>query len=195
MRRIFLMAIISLTLLGVLAFAETKSDYDRDYDFATLRTWDYKPQTRMPADPVGANPIWDKVIRRELERRLTEKGFPKASMDDATFLVAYYMGTKERYKTRFINYGFPARWGRWRWRGWDPAWTGPTDVWTIPYTESTMVLDIVDPESNQLIWRGYDTETLDYNKSEKTIAKAVEHLTDRFAHDVKEAIKQESKEK
>jgi hypothetical protein len=59
-------------------------------------------------------------------------------------------------------------------------------VWRIPYTESTLVADIIDPHGNQLIWRGYDTRTIDFEKSEKTIHKSVEHLTQRFIHDVRE---------
>jgi len=54
------------------------------------------------------------------------------------------------------------------------------DVWNIPYTKSTLVLDIIDAETNQLVWRGYDTETINFNKSEKTIRKSVENLVERF---------------
>ena len=101
------------------------------------------------------------------------------------------MGVKERYSVRFLNYGFPGgfgRWGCWRgWRGWGPGWwPGPVDVWSIPYTESTLVADIIDPDTNQLVWLGYDTRTIDFEKSEKTIHKSVEHLTKRFMHDIRE---------
>jgi hypothetical protein len=56
----------------------------------------------------------------------------------------------------------------------------------IPLTESTLVMDVIDARTRQLIWRGYDTETIDFNKAEKTINKAVEHLTRRFVHDSRE---------
>jgi len=42
------------------------------------------------------------------------------------------------------------------------------------------VLDIIDAKTNQLVWRGYDTETINFNKSEKTIQKSVEKLVERF---------------
>ena len=60
------------------------------------------------------------------------------------------------------------------------------DVWRIPYHESTLVLDVIDPHTNQLVWRGYDTRTIDFEKSEKTIHKSVEKVTKRFKHDVDE---------
>lgn len=65
------------------------------------------------------------------------------------------------------------------------------DVWNIPYTESTVTLDLIDPHTNNLIWRGYDAETLDFNKSEKSIARSVDNLVKRLAHDLKEVEKKE----
>ena len=66
---------------------------------------------------------------------------------------------------------------------------GQVDVWRIPYHESTLVLDVIDPHTNQLVWRGYDTRTIDFEKSEKTIHKSVEKVTKRFKHDVDEQRK------
>jgi hypothetical protein len=97
------------------------------------------------------------------------------------------MGTKQKYDVRYINYGLPGVWHRWgRWGGWGPGWSGDVDVWKIPYTESTMVLDIIDPKSNTLVWRGYDTRTIDFDKSDKTIKKAIDNLMERFVEDIEE---------
>ncbi len=185
-----LSAAFILILSSAPMLAETKSDFDRSFDFASLKTWDFKSQKRMPEDPVGTNNLWDQRIRDGLRQRLTAGGFEIVSQGQPSFLVAYYIGTKERYDIRYVQYGFPGRWGGWRrwgWRGWGPGWRGPADVWKIPYTESTMVLDIIDPKSNQLVWRGYDTETIDFNKSEKSIAKSVDKLVKRFMHDAKKS--------
>jgi hypothetical protein len=183
-----------LLLCFAAAFGETKSDYDRSYSFVGLRTWDFKMQTRMPTDPVGTNTIWNQDIRKAITDRLASDGFQKATQGQPDFLVAYYMGTKERYDTRFINYGFPGGWGGWgrwgRWGGWGGV--GDVDVWNIPYTESTVTLDLIDPHTNNLIWRGYDAETLDFNKSEKSIARSVDNLVKRLAHDLKEVEKKEA---
>jgi hypothetical protein len=48
-------------------------------------------------------------------------------------------------------------------------------------------VDIVDARNNLLVWRGYDTDTIDLNKADKTIDKGVENLVKRF---VKEAQKE-----
>jgi hypothetical protein len=46
-----------------------------------------------------------------------------------------------------------------------------------------------------MIWRGYDTETIDFNKSQKTIDKSADNLVKRFIHDIKEGEKKESSKK
>jgi len=186
----FLVIALLMGLLSTSALATTKSDYDQSFNFSDLRTWDFKVQNRMPRDPVGTNSLWNQRIRQDLEQQLTADGFQKVNDAEPTFLVAYYMGTKEKYDTRYVDYGFPGRWGRWwrfgGWHGWGPGF-GNVDVWQIPYTESTLVVDIIDPQTNMLIWRGYNTDVIDFNKSDKSIRDAVGDVMKRFVHDMKKS--------
>jgi len=170
-------AILALLVLGMgsaIAFAETKSDYERGFDFSKLRTWDFKQQARMPREQLGANSMWKKRIRQAIETDLQHQGYQRDAKREPSFLVASYMGARRQYDTRLIGYGFPGGWRRWGWG------VGGVDVWNIPSTKSTLVLDIIDAQTNQLVWRGYDTETINFNKSEKTIQKSVEKLVERF---------------
>lgn len=184
-RLIFASALIVLLSFGLIA--ETKSDYDRSYDFSKLRTWDFKVLNRMPTDPVGTNSLWNQRIKDGVEQHLAAIGFKRINDGDPDFLLGYFMGIKEKYDIRYIDYGFPGRWGPWgrwgRWYGWGPGY-GQVDIWRIPYNESTLVVDVIDPHTNQLVWRGYDAQTIDFDKSEKTIHKSIENLIKRFKHDV-----------
>ena len=176
------------------AFAETKSDYDRSYDFSKLRTWDFKVMTRMPRDPILRNELWDRRIREGLMIHLSPLGFTKIDDGDPSFLVSYFMGLERKYDIRYIDYGFPGWFGSgrpygWgRWYGWEPGF-GHVDIWRIPYTESTLIVDVIDARTNHLVWRGYDVRTIDFEKSEKTIHKSVENLTKRLRHDVAKQLK------
>jgi Domain of unknown function (DUF4136) len=53
----------------------------------------------------------------------------------------------------------------------------------VPYTESTLIIDVIDAKTNQLIWRGYDSDTLNSGKPEKTLDSAVGHIVSRLTHD------------
>jgi hypothetical protein len=181
----YIVTVLALLLSSAaMCAAFTKSDYDRKFDFSKLRTWDFKAQHRKAKDILGDNELWTRRLRTDIESDLSGKGYQKISQGEPDFLVAYYMGTKEKEDVRYLGYGFP---GYWRGRRWGWGWGGDVDVWRIPYNQSTLVVDIVDARNNMLVWRGYDTETIDLNKSDKTIEKSVDTVIARFA---KEAHKE-----
>lgn len=186
------LAFLLTALFAGAAFAETKSDYDRNYDFSKLRTWDFKVVMRMSHDPLLRNELWDSRVRNGLISHFAETGFTKVDDGEPTFMVNYFMGLKRRYDVRYLNYGFPGYWRSMhrygRWYGWGPPY-GHVDIWQIPYTESTLVVDVIDTQTNHLVWRGYDTQTIDFEKSEKTIHKSVENLAKRLRHDVNKQLK------
>jgi hypothetical protein len=193
MRHNLSFALLLFTLFTPSVFAETRSDYDRNFNFATLRTWDFKVITRMPEDPVGQNELWNRRIREGLITHMTQVGFTKLNDGEPTFLMNYFMGIEKKYDVRYIDYGFPSWYGRdpygfGRWHGWGPPY-GRVDVWSIPYTESTLIVDVIDSRTNHLVWRGYDTRTIDFEKSEQTIHKSVENLTKRLRRDVNRQLK------
>jgi len=168
---------------GATLLAETSSDYERGFDLSKLHTWDFKEQKRTTLDPLSSNSIWEKRIQRAVETDMKEQGLERATSKEPDFLVAYYMGTSREYDSRVIGYGFPG--GFWRW-GWGRGWRD-FQVWNVPYTESTLVLDIIDGSTNQLVWRGYDTETINWSKSDKTIKESVDKLVKRFVKESRQA--------
>jgi Domain of unknown function (DUF4136) len=179
-----LVAALALTAAAVTAGAATKSDFDKEYDWAKLKTFDFKPQARPAArDTQGPNGLWSRRIHDDLTADLARSGFQQTTSGNPDFLVAYYMGAKERIDVRTVGYGFPG-WGRHRW-AWG-AWGPDFDVWNIPYTESTLVIDVVDAHTNMLVWRGYDTDEIDVGKSDKEIGKAVDALVKRFVKETRE---------
>ena len=180
--------VMGLVLLagGVLA-AETNSYFDKQYEFGTLKTWDFKMQRRISSDPIANNKLWGNDIQTTITSDLTKNGFERAKTGErADFLVAYYVGLKERYNVQFMDYGYPGYLGRRRFR-WDWGWPNNVDVWSVPYTSSTLIVDIIDGQTNQLIWRGYDTGTIDMKKPNKQLDKAVDTLVKKFIKDTKES--------
>ena len=173
-----LIAVVALTTSAITVRAETKADYDKEYDFSKLKTFDFKRQAQTTAtDTYGPNDLWNRRVRDELTAGLTARGFQQAPTGHPDFLVAYSIGAKQQADIRYVGYGFPS-WGRhrWSWGGWGPSF----DVWKIPYTESTLVVDIIDAHTNMLVWRGYDTDQIDISNAEKTIGKAVDTLVKQF---------------
>lgn len=179
---------LGLVLLagGILA-AETNSYFDKQYEFGTLKTWDFKMQRRISSDPIANNKLWANDIQTSITSDLGKNGFERAKTGArADFLVAYYVGLKERYNVQFMDYGYPGFLGRRRFR-WGWGWPNDVDVWSIPLTSSTLIVDIIDGQTNQLIWRGYDTGTIDMKKPDKQLDKAVNTLVKKFIKDTRES--------
>ena len=84
----------------------------------------------------------------------------------------------------FTKHGWPMfhRGVRGTWWGWPAGY----DVWAVPYTESTIIVDVIDAHTNQLVWRGYDSDTLNTKDPDKALSKAVDSVLARFYHDAKE---------
>jgi Domain of unknown function (DUF4136) len=175
--------LLGLTLIaGTPAFASTHSDFTKSFPLRTLRTFEFKDQRRISRDPLANNQIWASEVRDAVRKDLGEHGFVEATNGRPDFYVAFYVGLRDRYDVNAIDYGMPA-FHRRAWWGWPRAY----DVWAVPYTESTLIVDVIDARTNQLVWRGYDNGTLNTGNPEKTLDSAVNHVVSRFMHDTAKA--------
>ncbi len=176
--------VLGMTLIagGSSAFASTHSDFTKSYPLQTLKTFEFKDQNRISRDPLANNQIWANDVKDAIRKDLADRGFVEATNGHPDFYVAFYVGLKDRYDVNTIGYGLPG----FHRRGWW-GWPGDYDVWAVPYTESTLIVDVVDAKTNQLVWRGYDTDTLNSGKPEKTLDTAVDHVVSKLAHDMKKS--------
>ena len=149
--------------------ASTHSDFSKSFPLQTLKTFAFKDQYRISRDPLANNEIWASDVRDAIRKDLAEHGYVEAANGRPNFYVAFYVGLQDRYNVD--AYGLPV----FHRRGWW-GWPGAYDVWSVPYTESTLIIDVIDAKSNQLVWRGYDTDTLNSGKPEKTLDSAVDHI-------------------
>lgn len=164
------------------AFASTHSDFTKSFPLQSLKTFEFKDQRRISRDPLANNQIWANDVKDAIRRDLTAHGYVEATNGRPDFYVAFYVGLQDRYDISSVGYGLPM-FHRWGWRG----WPGGYDVWAVPYTQSTVIVDVIDAKTNQLAWRGYDTGTLNSGKPEKTLDSAVDHVLSRLYHDAKKS--------
>lgn len=161
---------------------EVRSTPSPNANIAQLRTFAFMAPVRpdAPAARLDQSPAGQQ-IRNEIVQDLIDKGYtPAAAGTQPDFLVAYRTHLRER--TDVTNWGAGGPWGwgyGWGYGGW--AWGGP-DVTVSQYTEGTLVVDFVDPNSHQVLWRGTATGVVNNpdNPNLKKVAKAVDKLLDRY---------------
>jgi Domain of unknown function (DUF4136) len=176
------LVVLGLTLCSNRALAASvQSDYDKSFDFSKFHTFAFKDQNRRPSDPLRTDNLTARRMQDAIAGNLIRHGFQEAPTRRPDFLVAFYRVSKERMEIYDLDYGLPRGW---RWRGfWGP------DIETHYFVEGTMVVDVIDSQTNNLVWRGYSTDTVNIKKMDKQIDSGIEKLINEFAKDVQKSEK------
>src|SRR5215475_3650855 len=177
--------LLTRTLLAVFALAicaaatETKTDYDHSYKLSTLQSFKFADQSQRAAnDALRSNDLNERRIRSAIQENLAGLGI-KENTADPSFIVAFYAGTQKQAQISASGYG-PLRWGA-------------GNIWVNQSLEGTAVVDFIDARTNQVVWRGFVSRTVEPNKSDENIRKAIKKLIDRFAKDREQQKKRMSK--
>jgi hypothetical protein len=91
-----------------------------------------------------------------VDSELAARGFRKVT-SDPDFLVAYHVSLDRRQSVQTLNsyYGYGPGWGYGYGSSYRPGyWAGAPEAYVYEYEEGTLILDIVDPENKELMWRG-----------------------------------------
>src|SRR5512133_946658 len=146
MRRLALpAALLSLLALGACTGYSVNYDYDVTASFARYKTFDYYTSKKGTG---GTTSLMDKRVRAAVEKELQAKGFAMETKADPDFLVTYYPIVHERRYRTTTHMG-------WGW-GYRPFYGGVgTSMSQVhSYREGTIVIEIVDFKTNQMIWQG-----------------------------------------
>jgi hypothetical protein len=191
MRCVTTLVFAATVLVGTAAMASTTESYfDKSYNFGNIRSFAIQQQPRISTDQLANNSIWGSLIRETLGGNLRTHGLAQQNEGPADIKVTFSVELTERYDTRFVDYGFPGSWGPWGlgpyygggWGGWRG---GGFDVYTIPYLESRLIVDMVDAKTNQLVWRGFNTDELQLDDVQKDLPDAVGDVLKRFYKDAR----------
>jgi hypothetical protein len=156
-------------LLTAASFAQqVKTDYDHDANFGQYKTYSWeKVQTK---DPLLVERIKDAV-----NAALAAKGWTQVDSGGDISVVAMEITRNQQTLNTFYD-GFG---GGWRWRGFGGV--GEATTTTETYQVGTVVVDLFDGKTKNLIWRGSASDTLSNNadKNTKNLDKGVQKM---FAH-------------
>jgi hypothetical protein len=150
-------AFITFLLLAVAT--ATSVEYDAQVDFSRYETWSWH-RSVTPA----ANPVADKRIREAIESGLAARGISRVDRE-GTLLVVYHASKTTEIDLAPIKNGVAST---------------PTG---IRYLEKgSLVVDMLDGASGNVVWRGHAEGALRFGPSEiaEQIKTAVEKLLENF---------------
>ena len=121
----------------------------------------------------GAHPdqILDAEIKQSIDRQLSAKGMTKTEGDDANLFVAYQIAVDKEKQWNAYGIGGGVRFG-----GMGSATSSTINI-------GTLVLDLYDPATKQLVWTGHVTKTIDPSKSQEKNQKNLDKTMAKLLKD------------
>lgn len=156
MKTIQLLSILSLFLLASCSAVRVNSDYEKDVDFTSYKTYAFH---KTGIDKVGISDIDKKRILRSIDEEMTLKGFAKSETPD--LLINFTTKAEKNINVNQFYAGYGYGWGY----GWNPYWGGTASVYTN--TEGTLIIDLIDAKKKELIWQGEGVGYLTKNTAKK----------------------------
>ncbi|MEX0899412.1 MAG: DUF4136 domain-containing protein [Gammaproteobacteria bacterium] len=177
--------VIALAALALAACAGSRvaTDYDGSARFDTLQTFAWlDPVVDDIEDPVLDSQLLTRKVQRSVADALLQRGYSRTeSAVDADFLVTYHTASRERLRDRggfSIGLGIGRPWRH----GYGSVYMGDSYFPRIEgYQEGTLIIDILDADTRDLLWRGWVRNTVDArNYTDEAIAAAVAEIIAEF---------------
>jgi hypothetical protein len=166
---------IALLALGVAPATAQKVqvDWDQSVDFNKYETfaWARTPEASLQ----DTSPLMHSRIKNAIEYQLTTGGMIEDTESPDVY-VTYHGEHESKVNFNTMDYGYG--YGRgWRWGG----GMGSSTTTVSEYDVGTLVIDIWDAETRQMIWRGTATKTIP-EKPEKQ-AKLIDESVAKLARE------------
>jgi len=179
-KRFIAIAAISATaiLMACGSSIEVHHDWDQRADFNSYRTfaWLDQPVDKASGDArvaTQSNDLLDQRVKRAVNSELVSKGLVVNS-DSPDLVVVYHTGLQDKVNVTDWGYTYGGRyWGY-----------GGRDIDVYSYQQGTLIVDLIDFNRKELVWRGSAQKALDTNPSpeqiDKTIQEAVKRIFSRY---------------
>jgi hypothetical protein len=131
--------------------------------FAGLKTYAWASGSRPNLiEPTANDAAIEARIRSAVERELAAKGYTKSDASKADFLVGYAGVTARGLKAHTVNeyYGYKRYRGSSALPASTPGGSGRMDLYQSHYTKGSLIVDVSERKTKNLLWRGVAKTTL-----------------------------------
>ncbi|RXR20478.1 DUF4136 domain-containing protein [Flavobacterium amnicola] len=167
MKTLKLLSLFGLFILTACSSVYVNTDYDKKANFSSYKTYAF---LKSGIDKAEISDLDKKRILYAIDDAMAAKGFTKSENPD--ILISIF--TKERERVdMYQSYSFG--WG------WNPWW-GMNYNRPVTTTEGTLLIDVLDAKSKELVWQGkgsgYLTQNVD--KKDARIAEFVTKILEKY---------------
>ena len=144
-------------------------------DFSSYQTYAWDPEYVDPTDdPRMDNTFFDSRVKSFVSEGLEARRLREVSAGSADLLIHYHASVNQRADVYTVDseHGY--------------EYTGEEDqTYEYEYEEGTLVLCVADPETSQIVWRGWVQTNVEGvmdnpDRMEQRLAEAVRRVLERF---------------
>ena len=171
MRKIGMGFFLLLMIAGTALAQDVKTDYDHHANFSEYKTYMWIKRPTMQ-DPLMVSRVEDAI-----NSQLQAKGWRLVN-ENADVGIAAHGATQQKQTLDTFYDGFGGGWG---WRRWGGG-LGEATTTTENYTVGTLLVDLFDTKTKQVIWRSTASATLSDKADKNTdkLNKAVDKMFKNF---------------
>ena len=168
-RLLFMIMGLVISLVACSDRFQVFSDSDPDLDVLVYKTYAWPARTEIESrnNPLLYNELTDKRIQKAIDLQLLGNGYAK--VDSAPGLkVHYHIVVNDKTITLLDNPHSDS---------YTPYWLGGRD--TFRYQEGTLIVDLMDAKTCNLVWRGWAVGVIENYTTiltEKEITKAINKI-------------------
>ena len=155
----FIISTILMLMLSACGSVNVQTENGAGADFTKLRSYDWFEKRDVSLDGVGVNnPDVEELVKASVEKQLQSKGYRKATDAQPDFLISWVGAIEKKVKVESINHLYSSY-------GYGPVAAGmplaaKKGDTVREYEEGTILLDVLDPVTHTMLWRGRGTDRL-----------------------------------
>ncbi|WP_165864959.1 DUF4136 domain-containing protein [Rufibacter latericius] len=181
-----MMGLLVLGFTGCATTYNVTTDFDKGTNFQAYKTWRWYQDQPVAKDSTNRRytTFLDKRVKNAVEAEMQRRGFQKASASDKPDMLLAYDFTIENQQRLNPNFVSVPSIGYGYWYGYRYAYTYNRlyNTTTLQdYQQGTLILDVVDAKSNELIWRGSsETAASERSLTDEKVQQIVSSILAKF---------------
>ena len=153
-----------------------ETQVESDANFSDYKTWTWLPDIEPSTDPRVTDAMVQRRIRTAIENQFKAQGFEKTT-SSPDFYVSYHAALQDHMSQTMVDDRYD-----------NASYAGYSTNWEHDYThawlEGTLLIDVLDVETVELVWRGSAqaelTENATDDERDKRVKEAVRKMLENF---------------
>jgi len=170
--------ILYISLFFGCSAVQVSQDYLPGAKFYDFKTYQWQSEKQKPTGNEKIdNPLLIRRIRTAIDQTLTKMGYKKIKEGTPDFYVSYTYSLRSKMESRDTGVSFGFGFGSTRRYGGVGINSGQ-DI--NQYDQAILLIDLIDPINNDLIWRGNGTRRVAEHYKPEKITKIINEMVSKI---------------